>query len=367
MKTTVRVAAVLACLSTMVACGGGGEDTAQGAAKDPSAAVQTVKDHDALVALAKKEGTLKVSTSITEDAIPAIKAGFEKKYPFIKLDISEQTGDDDKRILLEMQAGQTDIDVLHLSAESYKDYLPYVEKIDLLKLVKDGVLDIPEDMINPDEPGTMAAGSGIGGFSYNPKELPANLVPTSYDDFLRPELKGRKFMIDIEPANLASLGAAWGEEKLLDYAKKIGDQKPIWVRGDTNSITLMAAGEYALHAFSNYHSAYRVTQESPNVKIGLLEPIPVRLTQIQAIRKDAAHPAAGALFIEYTASPEVQDVLDADEPKQSSIYGEGSDLNELTAGKEVSVMDWTHFDDQAKWEAAIFKAWGFPAAQVTED
>lgn len=364
MKRTIPFAAVLACLFTLVACGGGGDDTAQ---SKTNGSVQSVKDHKALVALAKKEGTLKVSTSITEDAIPAIKAGFEKKYPFIKLDITEQTGDDDKRILLEMQAGQTDIDVLHLSAESYKDYLPYVENIDLLKMVKDGVLDIPEDMINPNEPGTMAAGSGIGAFSYNPNELDASLVPTSYDDFLRPELKGRKFLVDIEPANLASLGAAWGEEKLLDYAKKLAAQKPIWVRGDTNSITLMGAGEFALHAFSNYHSAYRASLESPNIKIGLLEPIPVRLTQIQAIRKDAAHPAAGALFIEYTASPEVQHVLDEDEPKQSSIYGDGSDLNKLTAGKEVSVMDWTHFDDQAKWEAAIVKAWGFPSAEVSED
>lgn len=365
-KTTVRVAALLACLCTVAACGGGDDgDSAEGAEK--KATVQTAADHKALVALAKKEGTLKVSTSITEDAIPAIKEGFEKKYPFISLDITEQTGDDDKRILLEIQADQSDIDLMHLSAESYKDYLPYVEDVDLVKMIQDGVLDMPEDMVNPEQPGTMAAGSGIGGFSYNPKELSADLVPTSYDDFLQPGLKNRKFMLDIEPANLASLGAAWGEEKLLDYAKKLGEQKPIWVRGDTNSITLMAAGEYQLHAFSNFHSAYRVTLESPNIEVELLEPIPVRLTQIQAIRKGAEHPAAAALFIEYTASPEVQQVLDEDEPKQSSIYGDGSDLNELTAGKEVSVMDWTHFDDQAKWEAAIVKVWGFPSAEVEED
>ncbi len=368
MKTPVRVAVMLTCLFIMVACGASdGASNDDDAATGGDATVQTVKDHDALVALAKKEGTLTVSTSITEDAIPAIKEGFEKKYPFIKLDITEQTGDDDKRILLEIQAKQSDIDVMHLSAESYKDYLPYVEDVDLLSMVKDGVLDMPEQMINPEQPGTMAAGSGIGGFSYNPNELDASLVPTSYDDFLGPKLKGRKFLLDIEPANLASLGAAWGEEKLLDYAKQLGDQKPIWVRGDTNSITLMAAGEYQLHAFSNYHSAYRVTLESPNVKVGLLEPIPVRLTQIQAIRKGADHPAAAALFIEFTASPEVQKALDEDEPKQSSIYGDGSDLNQLTAGKEVSVMDWTHFDDQAKWEAAIAKVWGFPSAEVKED
>ncbi|MDQ1628208.1 MAG: iron(III) transport system substrate-binding protein [Actinomycetota bacterium] len=326
----------------------------------------SASSHADLVAAAKKEGRLNVSTSFTEDSIPLMKQGFEKKYPFIKLTINEQTGDDDKRILLELQGGQSEIDVLHLSAESYTDYLPYIEKLNLLKLVENGSLEIAKDMINPAEPGTMAAGSGIGGFSYNPKLLSADKVPTSYDDFLKPQFKNRKFLIDIEPANLASLGAAWGEDKLLSYAKALKSQKPIWVRGDTNSLTQLAAGEFDLHAFSNYHSAYRVSLKSPNIKIGLLEPIPVRLTQIEAIRKGSAHPASAALFMEYTASAEAQHILDEDEPQQSSIYAPGSNLNKLTSGKEVSVMSWDKFADQATWEAAIVKVWGFPSAEVKE-
>jgi ABC-type Fe3+ transport system substrate-binding protein len=243
-----------------------------------------------------------------------------------------------------------------------------VEKVNLLKLANSGTLDIAKDMINPKQPGTMAAGSGIGAFSYNPKLMSDAEAPKSYDDFLKPQFKNRKFLIDIEPANLASLGAEWGEDKLLDYAKQLKAQKPIWVRGDTNSLTLLAAGEYSLHAFSNYHSAYRVSLKSPDtIKVALLEPIPVRLTQIEAVRKGAKHPAAAALFMEYTAGPEVQKILDEDEPQQSSIYAPGSNLNELTSGKTVSVMDWDKFADQAKWEAAIVKAWGFPSAEVKED
>jgi iron(III) transport system substrate-binding protein len=367
LKRTVRAAlAVAPILAIVAACGGSsggsGTKTASGLS-----AVTSAASHAALVAAAKKEGSVNVSTSFTEDSIPAVKAGFEKKYPFIKATINEQTGDDDKRILLEIQSDQSDIDVLHLSAESYTDYLPYVEKVNLLKMVDKGTLTIAKEMINPKQPGTMAAGSGIGAFSYNPKLLAADKVPTSYEDFLKPEFKGKKFLIDIEPANLASLGAAWGEDKLLSYSRQLKDQKPIWVRGDTNSLTLLAAGEFSLHAFSNYHSAYRVTLKSPNIKIGLLEPIPVRLTQIEAVRKGAAHPAAAALFMEYTASAEVQHILDEDEPQQSSIYAPGSNLNKLTEGKQVSVMDWDKFADQAIWEADIVKAWGFPTAQVKED
>ena len=346
-------------------CGGGDSD---GGSSGGAADVSAVTDHDALVELAKKEGKLKVSTSFTEDSIPKVKEGFEKLYPDIDLEINEQTGDDDQRILLEVQAGQSDLDVLHLSAESYVDYLPYVEEtVDILKLAQDGVLDIPEEMINPDHPSTLAVGSGIAAFSYNPNLMAQGDAPKSWDDFLKPEFSGRKFLMDIEPTNLACMTPLWGEEKTLDYARSLGEQKPIWVRGDTNSLTQLAAGEYALHAFSNYHSAYRVSLKSDNIEVVVLDPVPVRITQIETIRKDAENTAAALLFLEYTASPEVQEILDEDEPRQSSIYAEGSELNRLTEGKQVSVCDWSTFDRFADWEEAIVKEWGFPTAEVTED
>jgi len=351
-------------LLVVAACGGGSSDT-DDAAETPKSGLYA--DHDALVAAAEKEGKVKVLTSMTEDAIPGITEAWNKKYPNIELDISEQTGDDDKRILLEIQAGQSDVDNLHLSAESYNDYLPELEQFDLIELIKDGVLDIPEEMVNPAHPNTMAAGSGIGAFSYNPKLLSDADAPKNYDDLLKPEFKDRKFLIDIEPANLASLGPAWGDEKLKEYANAVGKQEPIWARGDTVSLTAMAAGEYQLHAFSNYHSAYRVSLKAPDgIKIVLLEPIPVRLTQIESIRKDADHPAAALLFLEHTASQEVQDILDEFEPRQSSIFAEGSELNTLTAGKELSVVSWEEFPKLEGWESLIVKEWGFPQAQVQE-
>ena len=366
MKRITIPLAVGTLVLAVAGCGGGdgNGDSSGGAATD----VSSVADHDALVELANKEGALKVSTSFTEDSIPKVVEGFNKLYPDIELEINEQTGDDDQRILLEVQAEQSDLDVLHLSAESYVDYLPYVEDtVDILKLVQDGVLDIPEEMINPDHPSTLAVGSGIGAFSYNPELISADDVPQSWEDFLEPDFAGRKFLLDIEPSNLTCMTPLWGEEKTLEYATALGEQEPIWVRGDTNSLTQMAAGEYALHAFSNYHSAFRVSTKSDNIEIVVLDPVPVRITQIEAIRADAENPAAALLFLEYTASAEVQQILDEDEPRQSSIYAEGSELNVLTEGKEVSVCDWSTFDKFADWEEAIVSAWGFPTAEVKED
>jgi len=356
-------------LLVLAGCSGGGEHGGEaGAGGGAANGMRTWASHDELVAAAKQEGSLKVLTSMQEETNEVIRQGFTAKYPGIEVEIAEQSGSDDQRILLEIQAGANDTDVLHLSAESYNDYLPYLEPVDLMAMAQAGTLSLPKEMINPKQPNTMAAGAGIGGFSYNKKLLPAADVPQSWDDFLLPKFKGRKFLADIEPANLAVLAVAWGEDKLRTYAKGIGEQQPIWARGDTVSITAMAAGEYRLHFGSNYHSAFRAQKKAPDVVgIALLEPIPVRITQIQSVRKGAEHPAAATLLLEYLSSPEVQHALDELEPQQSSIYAPGSDLNELTKGKQLSVQDWDTFSKTREWEELILQQWGFPTAQVKED
>jgi iron(III) transport system substrate-binding protein len=364
----VRRQGLVAVTAALLAAGLAGCGASSGSGdKAGGASASDWSSHAALVAAAKKEGALSVLTSFTEPSYTAIKDGFEAKYPFLEghVKITEETGDDETRILLELQSGQNDTDVLHMNFDQYDDFLPYVDKHDLLALTDGGVLDITPEMINPDHPNTLAVGSGIAAITYNKKQLSEDQLPDTWEDLLAPQFKGRKFLIDIEPTNMGVLGSVWGEDKLREYATALGAQKPIFVRGDTASITLLAAGEYSLHAFSNYHSAFRVQQESPDtVGIKVLEPVPVRLTQIESIRKGAAHPAAAALFLEYTASPEVQKILDENEPRQSSIYSPESSLHDLISGKETAVAGWKEFKNEDQWAALISEAWGFPSAEI---
>jgi iron(III) transport system substrate-binding protein len=363
-KHALVVATVI--LVVLAGCSRGGDEPAAGSGTGANG-FTTYASHDEIVAAAKQEGSLKVLTSMQEETNAAIKKGFEAKYPFISLDIQEQTGSDDQRILLEVQSGSSDVDVLHTSGESYPDYLPYLEHVDLRAMASNGTLSMPKEMIDPGHPEAMAAGSGLGGFAYNKKLLSPADLPKTWDDFLSPKFKGKQFLTDIEPTNLATLAAAWGEDKLKTFAASIGAQQPIWARGDTVSLTAMAAGEYKLSFASNYHSAFRAQKKAPDtVGIGLLDPVPVRLTQLQAIRKGADHPAAGVLFLEYLASADVQNALDDLEPMQSSIYAPGSALNALTKGRQVAVLGWDNFQKLQPWEQLILKEWGFPTAQVQE-
>lgn len=329
----------------------------------------TFESHEALVEAAEAEGgTLKVYTSTQPESIEVIVQTFKEKYPNIDIEVTEQSGSDTPRILLEVQGDATDYDVLYLSQEVYGSYLPYLEQVDMLSMAEAGTLDMPVEMINPAVPYTMAAGSGMAGFSYNPELLDPALIPETWEDFLDPALKGKGFLVDIEPVNLVTLIPAWGEDRVYEFAEGIGKQDPVWARGETNAITLMGAGEYQLHFASNYHSAFRAAAESPDtLEVGLLEPIPVRLTQVQGIRKDTDNVAGGVLFLEHMASPEIQDVLDEMEPQQSSIYAEGSDLAGIIEGKEISLWTWEYFPTMPLYLSEILETWGFPTAEVVEE
>ncbi|HET9672647.1 MAG TPA: extracellular solute-binding protein [Actinomycetota bacterium] len=361
--TSTTAAFIVMCV-VLAACGGDEEEPNQ-----PTGDGLTWESHEALVEAANAEGgTLKAFVSFEEETMELVQQTFNEKYPDIDLELTEQSGSDTPRILLEIQGGASDADVVHISQEVYGSYLPLLEQVDLLALAEDGVVDIPADMINPDQPETMAAGSAMAGFSYNPSQLDPSLVPETWEDFLEPDLKGKKFLVDIEPVNLATLVPAWGEEKVLEFAAKIGDQDPIWARGESNAITLMGAGEYQLHFASNYHSAYRASLEAPDtISVGLLDPIPVRLGQVQGIRAGADNVAGAVLFIEHLASADVQTALDELEPQQSSIYAEGSDLAAAVEGKNVSLWDWQYFPLMPAYLEGILEEWGFPSAEVVEE
>lgn len=364
-RWTGALIALLVVTLVLVACGGDDD----GGSGQPDGEAETWASHEELVEAANAEGgTLKANVSFEEETMEVVQQTFNEKYPDIELELIEQSGSDTPRILLEIQGGASDTDVVHISQEVYGAYLPLLEQVDLLQLAEDGVIEVPAEMINAQQPTTMAAGSAMAGFSYNPSELDPSLVPESWDDFLDPGLKGKQFLVDIEPVNLATLIPAWGEDAVYEYAASIGDQDPVWARGESNAITLMGAGEYQLHFASNYHSAYRASLESPDtITVGLLDPIPVRLTQVQGIRAGADNVAGAVLFLEHLASPEVQDVLDEIEPQQSSIYAEGSDLAAAIEGKEISLWDWQYFPLMPVYLENILEEWGFPVAEVVEE
>jgi ABC-type Fe3+ transport system substrate-binding protein len=344
-------------------------------AAQPSAALSKAKkdaeakgytfaaSRDEIVASAKKEGALRALLGFDTPAIRALRDGFKKKYSFINPHFEEHGNPaESRRFLLELKTGRnSDWDIANVLSESQHEFLPYLEKIDLRAMAELGVLEIPPKMISPDSRNIIALSSTVDASAYNKKLLPADLVPKTWEDFLKPEHSGRKLLVDIRPNSIAGLVPAKGLEWVESFARKLAAQQPVWVRGHTAYLNSMAAGEYRLFFGTYYHGIMRMKKKgAQDLEALIVEPVPVRPTETHAILKGTRRPAAAMLFMEYAASPEGQKILWEVEPFKSSIYSPGSKTEELVRGKKTSVADWDHIAKQQLYMEKITAAYGFP-------
>ena len=150
---------------------------------------------DEIVAKAKKEGAVKVLSGLDPSIYSSIMEGFKKKYPFLKIEMVEITGPDSaQRFIMELKSGsRNDFDMAHASTEFYPEYIPFAKKFDLLGMAEFGVLRIPPKMIDPKHRALAALGSALSVVAYNKNLMPPDKVPNRWEDFLKPEFKGRKF------------------------------------------------------------------------------------------------------------------------------------------------------------------------------
>jgi spermidine/putrescine-binding protein len=327
-----------------------------------------VSSRDEIIRNAKSEGRVNVLMSMSPSNFQPIIDSFKKKYPFIKeVRIQEITGSDSfQAFLLGLKAGTVkDWDVGDAATDWYNDFPPYAMKMDLLGMASERILTIDPRMVDPDHRTLVSIASTVASAAYNRKLISSEKVPNTWDDFLKPEFKGRKFAVNVRPLNMPSLMAGMGEEWGLNYARKTKEQDPIWGLGEARLMASLAVGEIALFQITNYNSCARAAQKDATkvVACKIIEPVPVRLHEMEFIIKGAAHPYAALLFLEHQTSPEVQKIIDQQEPLKSSIYANG-EIAKLVKGKKTSVHDFKSYPNTAKWVEMVVEAYGFPRAQI---
>ncbi|HWP60863.1 MAG TPA: ABC transporter substrate-binding protein [Candidatus Acidoferrales bacterium] len=328
--------------------------------------------HEEIVAKAKKDGRLKVLTGLDPASHAPMIQSFKKKYPFMEsVEIYEiDNTDASQRVVSELKAGRgREWDVAYFSSEFYSEYPPLAKKFDILGMAEHGVLKISPKMVEPKHRTIVALGSTISVSAYNKKLIAPEKVPNRWEDFLRPDLKGKKFLVEVIPYPFAAfaacpeegLGLEWG----LRLARGLRDQEPIWIRGNTRALTAMIAGEYALHFATHYQSVVRAMAKDPtgSLQAKIIEPVPVRLTEIKMVLGSASHPYAGLLFIEHEASPEGQAIIDKYGPLKGSLFVPGSALAKAVEGKKLCVSGFDEHGNHKKWMAMAVEAFGFPNAE----
>jgi ABC-type Fe3+ transport system substrate-binding protein len=323
-------------------------------------------NRDEIVAKAKKEGRLRVQNGFRE-TLKSSSEAFRTQYPFITIHAETVRGiADAQRVLLEVKAGAAkDWDILRTHPDIYHQWQPYLWKVDLLGMAEHGVLDIDPRMIDPQNRNVIALGSRFAAVAYNKNLVAPAQLPKTWEDMLKPEWKGRKFGLDVNPQEIAGLVPVWGLEKTLDYARKLAAQQPIWSYGGTRSVMAVASGQIPLFLFGANYGVIRLVQRKDPLEVlhyTIVEPVPVRVSTEQAIASTSKNPHAALLWLEFMVSAKAQKLIDENEPFAASLYRKGSVVEQEIRGKKLSAIDWQNNEKVEQWLAKIVEALGFPKA-----
>jgi iron(III) transport system substrate-binding protein len=163
---------------------------------------------------------------------------------------------------------------------------------------------------------------------YNSNSIKAEQAPKTYDDLLNPAWKA-KMVFDPEAGYiLAALEQAWGREKALGYLGKLSKQDLSYRRGGTLTTQVVSSGEFPIGIAINGETSAAIRDKGAPLGFKVLAPTIVKPEGL-FLAKNAPHPHAALLFVEWVLSHEAQSFLAATLGKGSAMKGVRSKYKEF--------------------------------------
>jgi ABC-type Fe3+ transport system substrate-binding protein len=275
---------------------------------------KTLAADQSTIAAAKKEGQVVwYTTLIVNQIIRPLKAAFEKKYPGVTL---QYTRADDlvtsAKILAEGQAGRVQADIF----DGIANMLPLQEAGLLAPFTVPNAADYPPELKARD-------GYWIAVIMYvftpgiNTALLPKDQAPKTFGDLLDPRLAGKMAWNGSSMAGaygfVANALTSMGEDKGMAYLRALAKQRVVNVEASSRAVLdQVIAGEYWMNLMAfNHHVVISARKGAPCDWLKL-EPTPVTLDAV-GLLKDAPHPNAARLLLEFLLSPDGQKVFQQNE------------------------------------------------------
>ncbi len=264
-----------------------------------------------LVEGAKKEGAVVFySAMIVNQALRPLADAFMKKYPFIKMTYwRSDTEELVAKVNAEVRSNNQLVDVLEGTGVG-----ELAIQMNLVQPYHTPMLEAyPKAYRDPKELWTPTRVSYFG-TAYNTKLVPPDQVPRTYEDLLDPRWKGKlAWRIGTSsgtPLFIANLRIAWGEAKANDYFNRLAEQKVVNF-GSGSARTLVdrvMAGEFpiGLNIFA-HHPLISRAKGAP-VNTALHDPVPATSASM-VVAKNAKHPHASLLLVDFILSREGQQIL----------------------------------------------------------
>jgi len=256
-----------------------------------------------LIEGAKKEGTLLFYTSMAPSESNRLAQAFEKKYG-IKVQVWRNLSETVlQRAVAEARARRHSVDVIETNA-------PEVEVLAQEGLISEffspHVAGLHPHAVPPHKK-YISDRVNLFVVAFNTQKVKREEIPQTYEGFADPKWKGRLGIeaTDVEwMATLMKLGGPYG----LAYFKQLASQRPDMRKGHVLFAELIASGEIpvGLTAYSANIESFR-RRGAPVTWIPV-EPVVAR-PQGLAVARNAPHPHAALLFVDFILSKEGQDLL----------------------------------------------------------
>src|SRR5215470_109951 len=265
----------------------------------------SAQSEEELIRGAKKEAKAMFWSSMRIDDSKMLTAGFEAKYPFVKVEIFRAGGEQIvNRAIAEQAAGNTTYDVVNAFA------LKVLQKRGMLQpYAAPEAAHYPAGYKDPQNH-WVSLYSGYNVIGFNTKLVSKAEVPKNWEDLLNPRWKDKMAMDNEEYFWHAGMLSYWGQEKGKQYMEALGRQGLQFRSGGHGLLSdLMSVGEFPIVVVVYPDQIEQMKAKGQQVDwVKTSDPILVNLAPV-GIAAKTSHPNVAKLFMNYSISKEGQEIL----------------------------------------------------------
>src|ERR671935_1451860 len=256
-----------------------------------------------LVAGAKQEGQVVLYSTMTVQDGRALATAFEKRYG-VKL--VHWRGSAEKivqRALAEARSGHDGADVFETS--SHRMEALYREKL-LEDFYTPAFAELSPAAFPHGHRQYVAARFAFFVLGYNTNLVKSAELPNTYEDLLQPRWNGRLAIESTDVLWFAALVKSMGEEKGLEYFRRLAAMKPSVRNGHILGAQLVASGEIPLFIDAYNNNMETLKKSGAPVDWKPLAPVLGQASAI-GVAKHSRRPYAALLFTEFLLSRDGQE------------------------------------------------------------
>ncbi len=353
-KKALAVMVASAMVVSLAACGGGAKEAAttqapaaqEGSKEESKAETEAPK---AEAGASEASGSVMLYSSMQEDQLMAIKEGFEKKYPNVKMDYYfAGTGKVITKIATEHQSGQVAADVIWVGDPS--DYIGFKNEGILAKYSSPEASAIADKFIDPDGfyTGARMMNMSIG---YNTTLVTEDEVPSTWNDLLDTKWNNQIVMTDPSSAGTTKyfVGALLSDPNYgEDYFKKLKENGCELESGTTATHNQVAAGAYKVGIMLDYVTQNLMDEGSP-LGFKYLDSDLVSIFSPIGLVEGCANLDNGKLLYDFILSQEGQEILVENNllSVRNDVDQKGASVDEIAkAAMQVDLQSLSDNSDQ---------------------